>query len=72
MGNGGRAGSGERSNWPVALAGGVGAGTGVALAFLVVTLADLRGFWPGMIAACVGAGVGAVLGQLAGRLLFQP
>ena len=65
-------GSGGRKNWPVAIGGGVGAGAGVALGFLVVSLADLRGlFWPGITAAVVGAGVGAILGQLAVRFVFQ-
>jgi len=71
MGNGKRSGSGGRTNWPVNLAGCVGAGAGVALSFLVGALADLRGFWPGMIAVCVGGGVGVVLGRLAGSLVFR-
>jgi hypothetical protein len=72
MGNGERSGSGGQRNWPVAVAGGVGGGAGVALSFLVAALADLHGFWLGMIMVGVGAGVGIVLGQFAGRLLFRP
>ena len=71
MGNGKRSCSGGRTNWPVNLAGCVGADAGVALGFLVRALADLREVWPGMIvhAVCVGAGV--VLGRLAGSLVFR-
>ena len=71
MDNGEQSGSGSRSNWPVKLAGVVGAGAGAALGLLVVALADLRGFWPRLIAVCVGISVGVVLAQLTRSLLFR-
>jgi hypothetical protein len=67
MGSGERSGSGGRSNWPVRIAGGVGAAAGALL-----WRPDLGGFWPGLIAFGILTGVGIVLGQLAGRLLFRP
>ena len=44
MGHGVQSGSGGRADWPVRLCGAVGAGAGMALAPLVGSLADLRGF----------------------------
>ena len=58
-------------SWPVKLAGGIGAGAGVALGQLVATLTDLHGFWPGLIAVGIGTCVGIVLGQLAGSLVSR-
>jgi hypothetical protein len=73
MGNSELSGHGGRRNWPVILAGCVGAGTGVALGLFVAYLADLHGFWSGLIAVCVLTCVGGALGRLAGsRLFLQP
>jgi hypothetical protein len=68
MGNGERPGSGPRSNWPVSLATGAGAGAAVGLLWRP----DFGGFWPGLIAFGIVTGVGAVLGRLVGGLLFRP
>ncbi len=70
MGNGERPGSGGRSDWPVRLAIGVGAGTGAAVA--LIWRPDLGGFWPGLLGFCTFTGVGGVLGRLVGGLLFRP
>jgi hypothetical protein len=69
MGNGERAGSGSRSDWPVKIGGGVGAVVAATIALLLHR--DLGGFWPGLLAFVAVTVVGIVLGQLAGRLLSR-
>ncbi len=70
MGNGERSGPVGRSNWPVRLATGVGAGTGAAIALL--WRPDLGGFWPGLIGFGIVTSVGGVVGRLVGGLRFRP
>jgi hypothetical protein len=71
MGNGEQSVSGGQRNWPVTLAGMVGAGAGAAVAlFVVKPLVELP-FWLGLIAFGVMVGVGIVLGRLAGSLMFR-
>ena len=61
----------RRRNWPVDLSGAIGAGAGVVLAPLAVSLTDFHNLWTGMIAGGVGAGLGLVLGRLAGSAIFR-
>jgi hypothetical protein len=70
MGDGERSGSGDRNDWPVRIAGCLGAAAVGGLALLVSP--DLGGFWPGALAFVAAIGVGGVLGRLAGVLLFRP
>ena len=49
----------------------LGGGAGVAIAMLVMHLADIRGFWLGLIAVCVGVVVGGALGRIVGSILFH-
>ena len=73
MGNGERSGSGDRSDWRVRLATGVGTAAGAALGlFVIKPLVDIPGFWLGLIAFLAVTGVGGVLGRLVGGLLFRP
>jgi hypothetical protein len=72
MGNDERSGSGGRGDWPVRLAGMIGAGAGAAVAlFVVKPLVELP-FWLGVIAFAAMVGVGGILGRLVGGLLFRP
>ncbi len=72
MGNGERSGSGGRSDWPVRIAGGVGAAAAMTLALLLGPVVGIDGFWQGTIAVAVAISVGIVLGQFVGKLLFRP
>jgi hypothetical protein len=72
MGNAERSDDSSRSNWPFRLVVAAGAGAGLAVAMLVGTLVDLRGFWQGEIAVCVGIVMGIVIGRLAAGLLLGP
>ena len=72
MGNGERAGSRGRSDWPVRIGGVVGGAAGATVAlFVVKPLIDLP-FWLGPIAFVAVVVAGIVLGQLAGWLLLRP
>lgn len=71
IGNDERSGSGGRTNWPVVLAGCVGAAAGIVLSGLAISLSGLEGFWPGVIGAGVGAGLGVFLGQIVGARVFR-
>ena len=53
------------------ISGAVGAGAGVAIAFLVMNLAEVRGFLPGAIAVCVGVIVGIFVGRMVGAAIFR-
>ena len=53
------------------VAGAVGAGAGVGLAFLVLNQMEVRGFLPGVIAVCIGVIAGIFLGRMLGSLLFR-
>jgi hypothetical protein len=72
MGKAERSDCSSRSNWRFRLVVAAGAGAGLAVAMLVGTLVDLRGFWQGEIAVCVGIVMGILVGRLAAGLLFGP
>ena len=54
----------RRKNWPVDIAGGVGAGIGIASAQWLGPLTGLGGIWLWMIAVAVGVVVGRLIGLL--------
>jgi hypothetical protein len=62
-------GSGGRSDWPVRLAGAVGATLGATIGLLLSSVVDLGLLWGG-VAFVALVGLGIFLGQLAGSLLF--
>jgi ABC-type branched-subunit amino acid transport system permease subunit len=49
----------------------LGGGAGVAIAMLVMSLANIHSFLLGMIAVCVGVVVGGVLGRFVGSIVFH-
>jgi ABC-type nickel/cobalt efflux system permease component RcnA len=69
MGNGERSGSGDRGEWPVRLATGLGTCAGAAVALLLRR--DLGSFWLGLLAFVLVTGLGGLLGRLVGGLLFR-
>jgi hypothetical protein len=71
MGRSDRSGSSDRINWPVRLAGGVGAAAGFVLGGVIIGAVGLDGFWPGVIAAGGGAGAGVLFGQFVGSRIFR-
>jgi hypothetical protein len=70
MGNGEQPGSGGRSDWPVRLAGAVGAALGATVGLLLSPVVHLGWLW-GAVAFGALVGLGILLGQVAGSLLFR-
>ncbi len=71
MSNGQQSDPGRGNDWPVRICGGVGAGAGMALSWLIMYLAGQSGFWRGLVGSMVGVFAGMVLGRLAGASLFR-
>jgi hypothetical protein len=76
MGSGRQSSPDGRKSWPVAIGCTVGAGvgtvSGIQLAKLVGSLADIHSFWFRATIVMVMAALGAALGQFAAKVLFPP